>query len=101
MLETLSLNIPTLAFWRGGLDHLLPEARQHYELLRSAGIVLDSPAAAAEHVASHWDRVTEWWQSRTVQAAREVFCEVYARRAERPVRVLKNLLESHAERCSA
>ena len=99
LLETLSLNTPTIAFWRGGLNHLLPEAKQHYELLRSAGIVLDSPVAAAKHAALHWDDIAEWWQSRGVQDARREFCEVYARKTERPVRALKKILATHAVRC--
>lgn len=92
ILETLALNIPTMCFWYGGLDHLLPSARPYYELLRKAGILLDTPDKAAAMVALHWDNVNGWWGSREVQHAREVFCNRYAKVESKPVRTLSRLL---------
>lgn len=92
ILETLSLNIPTLCFWSGMGDHLLPSAKPYYELLRNAGILADTPEQAAEMLISHWDNISGWWDGKRVQDAREVFCERYARTEKYPVRVLKKLL---------
>lgn len=92
LLEALSLNIPTICFWHYGLNHLLPSARPYYELLRGAGILADSPEHAAELVTETWGRVSEWWGSKQVKAARESFCENYARSEKRPVRTMKRLL---------
>lgn len=92
ILETLSLNIPTLCFWHGGLNHLRESAKPYYEKLRIAGILQDSPELAARKVTKIWDDVSAWWNSQTVQDARKAFCKQYARTVIHPVRELKNLL---------
>jgi putative transferase (TIGR04331 family) len=97
ILETLSLNIPTICFWHGGLNHLLPSAKPYYELLRNAGILADSPEQAAENIAFHWNNVSEWWGSKKVMAAREAFRGQYARMEKHPLRVLKKLLTQNAK----
>jgi putative transferase (TIGR04331 family) len=90
--ETLAMNIPTMCFWRGGLDHLLPSAKPYYELLADAGILFYSPEAAAKSIALHWDDIGGWWESNKVQDARQIFCEKYARTVPHPVRKLKEIL---------
>lgn len=92
ILETLSLNIPTVCFWLGGFDHLLPEARPYYELLREAGILADSAEQAIEYVTTYWDNVSLWWRSEKVQLAREKFCNQYAKSLDNPVASLKKIL---------
>jgi putative transferase (TIGR04331 family) len=97
ILETLSLNIPTICFWYGGLDQLLPSAKPYYELLRIAGILADTPEQAAELIASHWDNVSEWWGSQKVQDARKTFCGQYAKMEKNPAKELKKLLTQNAK----
>jgi putative transferase (TIGR04331 family) len=92
ILETLAMNIPTLCFWNGGFTHLLPTAKPYYDLLEGAGIYLNTPEQAAEHVALHWDDIREWWESEKVQTARVTFCDQYARTAAKPIQQLKRLL---------
>jgi putative transferase (TIGR04331 family) len=92
LLETLSLNIPTMCFWRNGLNHLLPSAKPYYKMLEDAGILFFSPEAVAEFIGLHWDDISGWWESNKVQEARQTFCEKYARTAAHPVRELKNIL---------
>ena len=92
ILEGLALNIPTLCFLSGGLEHLLPNAKPYYELLRGAGIIADSPEQAAIHIAQHWDNIDEWWKSEFVQSARKQFCDQYAIVERYPVQTLKRLL---------
>lgn len=92
ILETLSLNIPTLCFWQGGLEQILPSARPHYQRLVDAGIVRCSPEQAAADVTRHWDHIQAWWQSAAVQDAREAFCGLFSKTNEHPVRTMKQLL---------
>jgi putative transferase (TIGR04331 family) len=92
ILEGLASNIPTLCFWNGGLDHLLPNAKPYYELLRGAGILADSPEQAGQLVAQYWGNIDGWWKSEQVQNARRLFCEQYARIEKHPVRTMKGLL---------
>ena len=92
ILEGLASNVPTLGFWDGGLDHLLPRDKPYYELLRGAGILADSPEQAALFVTQYWDDIDGWWKSEQVQSARRVFCEQYARNEKNPIRTMKQLL---------
>ena len=93
ILETLSMNIPSVCFWHGGLDnHLLPEAKPYYELLRGVGIIANTPKQAAETVALYWDDIDKWWGSEEVQSVRRLFCEQYAKSVNDPVKNLKDLL---------
>lgn len=92
MLETLAMNIPTLCFWHGGLEHVLPEAKPYYMLLKEAGILADGPEHAAELVASYWNDIDRWWGGEKTQSARRKFCDRYARTEKHPVGVMKELL---------
>ena len=92
ILETLSQNIPTLAFWQNNLDHLRDTATPYYELLVDAGIVHLTPASVAAKVNEVWDDVEGWWNQAAVQAARIAFCSRYARVSNDPVRELRSVL---------
>lgn len=96
ILEGLASNTPTLCFWHGGLDHLLPSAKPYYELLRGSDILADTPEQAALLVAKHWDDVDGWWKSEQVQSARVKFCDQYARIDSHPARTMKRLLTNAA-----
>jgi putative transferase (TIGR04331 family) len=100
ILETLSLNIPTVCFWNGGLGHLRDCAIPFYGLLAAAGILHDTPQAAADKVAEVWNDISAWWQSAAVQEPRQKFCERYARTEPRPVRTLARLLVHHSSKVS-
>ncbi len=92
ILETLSQNIPTLAFWQNGFSHLRDSAKPYYQLLVDAGIVHLTPESVAHKVNEVWDDVDGWWRQTKVQDARKQFCDQYARVNQYPVRELKNIL---------
>jgi len=92
MLETLSANIPTLAFWQNGFDHLRDSAKPYYQMLVEAGVIHFSAESVAERVNKIWDDVDGWWSSNRVQTSRDKFCERYARFSKNPVMDLKKIL---------
>ncbi len=92
LLETLSLNIPTIGFWYNLYDELESNARGFYELLERAGILFRSPECAAKHVVSYWDNLSDWWSNNATQEARAIFCEQFARREEWPLLRLRRIL---------
>ncbi len=92
ILESLSQNIPTLAFWQNGLEHLRDSAKQYYQALIEVGIVHLSPESASQKVNEIWHDVEAWWSKPDVQMARNIFCEVYAKKSENPVKDLRNIL---------
>lgn len=95
ILETLSENIPTLAFWQNGLEHLRDSAVPYYQLLIDAGIIYLSPESIAQKVNDIWNNIPEWWYSTQVQDARQKFCDRYARTSKQPVKELKQILNNH------
>ncbi|MGJ4751320.1 LIC12162 family transferase [Leptospira kmetyi] len=92
ILETLSLNIPTLCFWRNEFTHVVEEALPYYEKLREAGIFYSSMSDLTDFLSKRWETIDTWWYSEIVQAARVVFCNQYARRVKMPVSILRHIL---------
>ena len=92
ILITLSQNIPTLAFWLNGFDHLSDEVIDDYESLLQAGIIHLTPESAARHANEVWDDIGKWWAGDRVQSARQEFCKKYARLSENPAKDLKTIL---------
>jgi putative transferase (TIGR04331 family) len=93
ILETLALNIPTIAFWDGGMDHLLPEAHDVFQSLVDAKIIFFDPVDAAHHINEIWNDIEYWWESGPAQSAVARFCERYSRLSDDPVLELRNLLK--------
>lgn len=92
ILITLSQNIPTLAFWLNGFEHLSDEVIDDYALLLQAGIIHLTPESAARQANEVWDDIGKWWSGDRVQEARQEFCKKYARISETPAKDLKTLL---------
>jgi putative transferase (TIGR04331 family) len=90
LLELLALNIPVICFWKG--DHLLPEAKDYYKLLKDSGIVFNSFEKAANHINIHWEDIDSWWLSSNVQRTRLEFCKQYSRVIKNPISSFKKLL---------
>ena len=95
LLESLSQNIPTLAFWQNRFDHLRDSAKPYYELLVDAGIVHLTPESVASKVNEVWNNVEGWWAQSDVQDARKKFCNRYARNDQNPVNKLKKILSTN------
>ena len=95
LLENLSANIPTLAFWQFGLNHVNDDARAFYELLKDCGIIFFDPISAAQKINSIWDDVSSWWNSTDIQKARISFCNCYSRKSRRPVRDLRRIIREN------
>ena len=77
-LETLVANIPTILFWNPERWEVRSEAEAYFEELRQAGILWDSPAAAADKVTAVYDKPWAWWGNQDVQAVRQRFINRYA-----------------------
>ncbi|MBN4079732.1 hypothetical protein JYT60_00680, partial [bacterium AH-315-C08] len=77
-LETLAANFPTIMFWDPRYWEVRPEAEPFYNILRQAGILYDTPPAAAEKINDIYINPMEWWIQPDVQEARSLFCQQYA-----------------------
>jgi len=79
--EALAANKPTILFWNYVLNPLRPEAEKYFECLKTAGILYDSPEAAANAINIVYPDVENWWNNPERQEARQYFCEHFARTA--------------------
>jgi len=59
--ESLALNKPTILFWNSETNKIRGEHIEYFDLLRSVGILYDSPEAAAKAVNKIYDNVNLWW----------------------------------------
>jgi putative transferase (TIGR04331 family) len=78
VLESLAMNIPTIAFWDPHFWEIRPEAEPYFQLLRQAGILHDDPEAAAAAVVNLWPRFEEWWGETERQQIRQKFVQRFA-----------------------
>lgn len=92
LLETLALDIPTLAFWQNGLAHLRDEVKDDFQALVDAGIVHLSPESAASTVNAIWDDVGAWWADAGRRETVRKFCSKYSRLSADPARELAKTL---------
>ena len=92
ILETLSQNIPTLAFWQNDLQHIRESAKPYYQLLIDAEIIHFTPESIAQKVNEIWDDVDSWWKQKNVQDSRRQFCKRYAKKSQNPIHELKTIL---------
>jgi len=75
--EALACNKPTILFWSPDANPLLPEAEQYFALLRNAGVLFDSPEAAAEAASNVYEDVEKWWNDAKRQETIKVFTETF------------------------
>ena len=80
--QAMAANRPTMLFFDPELNPLLPDAQPAFDNLRAAGIVFDTPEAAAAAIALRYDDVETWWNAGPIQAARLAFCEKYAKASD-------------------
>ena len=92
ILEMLSQDVPTMAFWQNGLEHLRENAKPSYQLLVDVGIVHLSPESLSQKINEVWSDVNSWWCNDKVKDARIMFCKKYARTTQNPVDELKTIL---------
>lgn len=92
ILETLAWNIPTIAFWENGFENLRDEVISDYQVLCEVGILHFSATDAAQKVNEIWEDIDAWWTSKDTQAARDFFCNKYARLTDAPLKEIRSLL---------
>jgi len=96
-IEPLSLNFPTVMFWNPLHWELKPEAQPVFDRLREAGIFHESAESAAKHISKIWNDISGWWQTETVQVARQLFCDTYAASPSDLMGRLTNILLKEAQ----
>ena len=77
-LSALAADIPTICFWNPAHWGMDEASREMFALFSKTGILYPTASQAAARSTAIWPRVEEWWQSRAVRAAREIWLQRYA-----------------------
>jgi len=78
-LETFVADYPTLIFWNPAHWELRADAQAAFDDLRRAGILYDTPEAAAAKANAIYRDPRQWWHQPLVQDAKDRFCARFAR----------------------
>lgn len=79
VLETFTLNFPTILYWDAEQWEIRPSARPYYERLHQAGILHYTPESAAAKINEIHKDTAAWWGQEGVQKAKDDFCHQFAR----------------------
>jgi putative transferase (TIGR04331 family) len=93
LLENMTINFPTIAFWNPNHWELRDEAIPVYNQLINCGILYHSPEACAKKVNEIYMDPFAWWFSENVQTARKMFCEHYSRESDNIVNDFRNIIK--------
>jgi len=77
MLESFTLNVPTLLFFKKELWEMNPRAEKYFLELKSAGVLHYDENSLFTHVNEVFNNITLWWDSDAVQSAVNNFLSVY------------------------
>ena len=78
MLESMSMDIPTIIFWNPKFFELQKSSTKYFDLLKEVGIFHESPESAAEHITKIWGDIDGWWTKPEVVSAKNIFMDRYA-----------------------
>lgn len=82
-LETLNLNFPTIIFFNTDNDEVNKKTMKYLNILKQVGVYFDSYETAAKKINEIWDNVDNWWYSKSVQKAVNIFCNKYSKRSKK------------------
>jgi putative transferase (TIGR04331 family) len=94
-IETIHRNIPTVLFLDPQSSPLKIEHSAIYDQLERAGVLHYSPHSAAAHINATWDKVDEWWQSKSVRDAIAAFANTFSRTEKDPIPFLQSAISGN------
>ena len=74
LLQSLAMNIPTIAFWDASSEVLNKESIIFYRKLTDVGVLHKSPESAATFINENWQTIESWWNNKELQIVRSEFC---------------------------
>lgn len=78
LLQAMVAGVPTIAYWDPCRWESCDSAEPYLDALRYAGVLWDSPEAAAAKIAEVYGDVDAWWQASAVRDLRQRFAERFA-----------------------
>ena len=78
ILETLSINKPTIVHWKFMYKNLNPEVMDHYKYLVEANIMFENEDIFMRHLNKIWNNIDDWWFSELVQKNLKKFTNLHS-----------------------
>lgn len=94
-LESLSQNIPTVIFWNPKYWELDIDAEPYFKKFIEVGVFHTNPQSAALHINKIWEKVDEWWNSKPVVEAVELFKLNYCNNKTNKMGRLKEIISEN------
>jgi len=88
--EALALNKPTILFWSSERNKIRSDCVECFDLLRSVGILYDSPEAAAKAIDKIYNYVDLWWNDSERKKAVILFNQMFALRLNNGLSIWKD-----------
>ena len=92
MLECIGNNIPTMAYWSHGLDHLNESVLIDYRKLVDKGIIHTSPDSLAAMLNKNYYNLNDWWFSTEIQNIINEFRVKYANSQPNSVKKISEII---------
>ena len=94
-LELICNNIPCVAFWPNLESHLNNDTKFYYRKLKKCKIIHESGKDAALFVNEIWDDIGNWWNSKSVIEARNIFSDNYTKKVNNVAFELTKLIDKN------
>lgn len=98
-IEALTINVPSVFYWDHDVYLMRPEAEEYFDVLRKAGILYKKPEDAAKKLIEVFDDPIEWWRSKDVQDARNIFLERFGYSRKDWLKIWAEELKQIQKRC--
>ena len=79
LLESFSMNVPTLLFWKKEYREIRDDAVKYYNMLENIGILHFEPESFSEKINDIADEPVKWWSETNVQTAKDEFLSYFCR----------------------
>ena len=85
--EYLSLNRPVIGLWKNSITEVNEKSKKYYLALKEVGLIHENYIQLAEFLNSNWENLGDWWFSKKVQDAINLFTSEYSLYEKKPVKV--------------
>jgi putative transferase (TIGR04331 family) len=94
-LETLAANVPTIVVLKKDyLNNIKSSSKKLYLALEKEKIIFHNSEKAAKFINLNYDKIDNWWESKSTQKAKAAFCKRFANKNENFLSELTNFLKN-------
>ena len=89
-LESMALNRPCLLLHDEFLEPVREDAKEYFDFLRDVNLIHRNIDSLKNHLVKIEDDIENWWSNHTVEDAKNLFCEKFAKKSGSVIQTIKN-----------